>query len=650
MQQTTRRFSHWVVLGGVTAVSLLCLIYFLRTSLAITGGELGAPLDDAWIHFQFARNLSQGHGFSYNPGEPQPGSTAPLWTLLLAGVGLFTVEAHHFLVASLILSAGFMLAAAWLTYGFTWWVGQHQGFALLAALGTLLAGRFVWAGLAGMETTAFAALSLAAIWLYSRDGLRPWPALLFALASQIRPEGHLLFALALADTAYHWVRVNGQWSMVNVKGLGRQMGVALGIYLLVALPYTLFSLSVTGHPLPNTFYAKAGSQHLFSWRTVRETVGFHWQDNPAAFLLLLAGLWPLWRRSRLAVAWLLLLPLFVGLIIDQVWHYGRYTLPLIPLQMVAAALGLQWLWAQSKRRLPQTRWATAVPLMLVVLLFLWAGGRNLPQWATTLGQNSQEILTVDVAIGHWLAGNTPPDALIAVDDIGAIGFLSGRRLLDLNGLISPEMWPVIKGEVAGRPRNEATARLLSELQPNYLAVFPEWHWEVATNPLIMRERAQFVAETKTVIGEQRAFIYEAVYWPYRDTAVPTHPLSALFGDKIRLLGYDLNLSDRFDLVLYWQSEQAVAESYDVFVHLLNETGEIVAQADSTPVAGLAPTNRWQPGDIVQDVYTIPLPPDLPPGEYSLRAGLYLRETGERLTAVGADAVGDMANLGVIRIP
>src|SRR4051812_27049952 len=44
----------------------------------------GFPLDDAWIHLQFARNLGTGHGFSYNPGIPVAGSTAPLWTAVLA--------------------------------------------------------------------------------------------------------------------------------------------------------------------------------------------------------------------------------------------------------------------------------------------------------------------------------------------------------------------------------------------------------------------------------------------------------------------------------------------------------------------------------------------------------------------------------------
>ena len=57
----------------------------------VVAGVAGFPLDDAWIHLHFARNLAEGAGFAYNPGRPVAGSTAPLWTLLLAagavGVG-----------------------------------------------------------------------------------------------------------------------------------------------------------------------------------------------------------------------------------------------------------------------------------------------------------------------------------------------------------------------------------------------------------------------------------------------------------------------------------------------------------------------------------------------------------------------------------
>src|SRR5262249_50979860 len=50
----------------------------------LIAGAAGFPLDDSWIHLQFARNLAEGAGFAYNPGVPVAGSTAPLWTLLLA--------------------------------------------------------------------------------------------------------------------------------------------------------------------------------------------------------------------------------------------------------------------------------------------------------------------------------------------------------------------------------------------------------------------------------------------------------------------------------------------------------------------------------------------------------------------------------------
>ncbi|MCZ7668389.1 MAG: hypothetical protein M5U34_14955 [Chloroflexi bacterium] len=109
----TARLLDYLLLALLT---LAVSAFFIRSQLAVTGGVLGAPLDDAWIHFQFARNLSQGNGFSFNPGEATPGSTAPLWTMLLAGVGLFTED---FLAPAICLSGAFLLVSVWLSYGFT---------------------------------------------------------------------------------------------------------------------------------------------------------------------------------------------------------------------------------------------------------------------------------------------------------------------------------------------------------------------------------------------------------------------------------------------------------------------------------------------------------------------------------------------------
>jgi len=618
-----------LLVGAIAALG-----YFLRTELAFTGGVLGSPLDDAWIHFQFARNISQGSGFSFNPGDPQPGSTAPLWTLLLAGVGLFTQE---FMVPALLLSAGFFLLTIGLTYGFTFWLTQNKFAAFLAGLGVVLSGRLLWAGLAGMETTAFAALSLAAVWLYTKQGLRPLPALLFALASQIRPEGHLLFGLAALDVLFQWLMVNHQWSMVNFKRLIIQFGPPLLIYAFAAAPYALFSLGVTGKPLPNTFYAKADTAQFFSWRTLRETMTWHWLDNPVSLILVLFGLLPAWRKSRLTVLWLLGLWLLTPVIVDQVWHHGRYTMPLIPFQMVVAGVGLSWLLP----RLENGDWRQKLPnypiiQLLILLIFTLAALWQLPQWANMLAVNTREVQDIDVALGLWLAENTPPDALIAVDDIGAIGFLSGRRIVDMNGLVSPEMWPAVQQPV-GLPRDRELTRLLSQSQPDYMAAFPLWHWELTSNTAVAQPIHKVETATHTIIFQPEAYVYRTE-WPYLAEAQPQERVAAVFGEVIELIGYDASGNEaNLELTLYWRSLVPVTADYDVFIHVVDADGAILAQADRQPLNSLAATSVWQPGDVARDPYVIPLPPDLP-GDTAVRVGLYLRETGARLPVNGGDFV------------
>lgn len=630
--------SHKVNLLFLTLLLAGVLGVFLVTELNITGGRLGVPLDDAWIHYQFARNLANGEGFSYNPGEPTPGSTAPLWTLILAGVGLVTSD---FLVPSLILSAGFLLAVVWLAYGFTMELsGGRALWGVLAGVCVILSGRLLWAGLAGMETTAFAAVSLAAVWVYHRNGLRPFAALLFGLAGQLRPEGHALFALAAADSLLPLI-IPGLRKPARFDT--RNFALSLLIYGVIAAPYMLFSLSATGRPLPNTFYAKAGAVYFFSFRTLWETAVIHFRDNPVVFILIPVGLFVAARQCRLLAFWLVSLPILTAFILDMTVHHGRYTMPLIPFQMIAGVLGAKWLAERfrglSRTSIPKTDWRT-VCLFGFFMALIFGGAARLPRWAAMLGYNSHEILEIDVALGHWLAENTPPDALIAVDDLGAITFISERRVFDLLGLVSPEMWPVNQNEPFGRPRNEAATRLLSSIQPDYLAIFPTWHWELATNPIVAIPLERFWVGTRTIIANQEAVVYKAA-WPYLQEAEPQIRLEAGLGEAIQLLGFDFSppgtTGPALSVTIYWQSVSAVSENYDVFIHVVDEKGQIVAQADQKPVASLAPTHRWQPGDIVRDPYKIDLPPDLPAGTYRLYTGLYLKDTGLRLPATGPNA-------------
>lgn len=622
---------HLLPLFLLLLLTTAALTYYQSVSLSFTEGRLAAPLDDAWIHFQFARNLSQGHGFSYNPGEPQPGSTAPLWTMMLAGVGLFT---EQFLALAIGLSALFLLATVWLTYGLTADISQSRAAGFLAGAGVALAGRLLWAGLAGMETTAFAALSVLAIWAYRSHGLRPWPTLFFALASQLRPEGHALFGLALLL----WLQQTGAWRPAQWGTAVKQLLGPAAIYVGINLPYALFSLSITGQPLPNTFYAKMSSSQFFSWRTLQDTLWLHWSDNPASCLLLLLGLWPTWRRERLTAVWFLALPLLTAVIIEQTWHHGRYTMPLIPMQMVLAAVGCHWLWQQvGHKKQRQLLFA------LTALLLFWGASWQFLPWARMLGQNSQEILDIDVALGEWLAQHTPTDALIAVDDIGAITFLSQRRIVDMNGLVSPEMWPAVT-QPMGLARDIRLTHLLSQAQPDYVVAFPLWHWPLTQNRAVLEPIHQVTTTSHTIIFQPEAFVYKPT-WPYVADVSPTTAVDATFADAVQLVGYDWQQTDTaVGIHLYWRSLAATATDYDVFMHLLDENGQIVAQMDEQPLQGLTPTSFWQVGDTVRHPLWLFLAEPLLPGQYEVRVGLYVHQTGQRATAVGANAIQDQVQL------
>lgn len=132
--------------------------------------------------------------------------------------------------------------------------------------------------------------------------------------------------------------------------------------------------------------------------------------------------------------------------------------------------------------------------------------------------------------------------------------------------------------------------------------------------------------------------------PQMPAAIPTHEVAVPFGETIQLTGYDWDTTEAgpggvLKVTLYWEAEDAAARPYTVFTHLLNQNGDLVAQKDNWPVNGLWPPTCWQPGEVVVDPYTIPLPSDLPAGTYSLMVGLYDADTNIRLlTPSGQDAL------------
>lgn len=90
--------------------------------------------------------------------------------------------------------------------------------------------------------------------------------------------------------------------------------------------------------------------------------------------------------------------------------------------------------------------------------------------------------------------------------------------------------------------------------------------------------------------------------------------------------------------LVWQAQAESPISYNVFIHLVDSAGNIVAQADGVPANWERPTTGWLPGEVILDRHTLTLPDALPEGPLALRVGLYDPSTGERLQTADGDFV------------
>lgn len=114
------------------------------------------------------------------------------------------------------------------------------------------------------------------------------------------------------------------------------------------------------------------------------------------------------------------------------------------------------------------------------------------------------------------------------------------------------------------------------------------------------------------------------------------PVALHFGDHIVLQGYtlannELAPGDILQITLFWETVSKLDQRYKVFLHLLDENGQLVAQRDSEPGSTLKPTTIWEPGKPITDNHGLLIPADLAPGNYTLSLGLYdIADPGIRL--------------------
>lgn len=443
-------------LAGITLLSV-------GLYLALSGVyyHFGFPLDDAWIHQTYARNLALRYEWSFLPGQPSGGSTAPLWSALLA-IGFWMRLSPYIWTYSLGAVALWWLAVLSESAVRKLVFSYRPRFPWIGAA-VVLEWHLVWAAASGMETILSALLATAALVLIISGSKKYFSlGLLIGLSVWVRPDGVTLLGPAVLVI----LLMQPSWS----KRLRALVDLGVGFGCLFAL-YLFFNLMISGSPLPNTFYAKHAeyADYLKLPFLVRfGSEAFPVLEGMGVILLpglVLALVSALRRRAwgvLAAAVW------FVGFLALYAWRlpvtyqYGRYAMPAMPIFFL---LGLAGLVEFTMVRGPHWRWITSMSWRLAaggVLVVFWVHG------ALHYAENVALIESEMVATAKWVSAEVPPDALVAAHDIGALGYFGAHDLVDLAGLVSPEVWPFLRDE-------DRIAAYLNERGVTYLVTFPDWY-------------------------------------------------------------------------------------------------------------------------------------------------------------------------------
>ncbi len=660
-------------------------------------------IDDSLILMQIARNLAQGKGFSFNGISPTSG--APLAWPLLTSLNHIVLDKVSAAKLTVIESAVLSTLCSILVFGITLQLYNRVS-AYFAFFLSLLSASLFFNSMNGMETYLFAFLGLLCLYLYvsmnDRSSLTHWGLLgsLLGLLNLVRVDGVFAGICVFAYEFFHILRQDDivrkgrkfmgspsnkpnrylslipkhvkvtEWKRLILFGsmmalctlpmlvwnyhAGRSLLATnqTGRYFLAHREYPLTELGLWG------YLDKILHNVLELARLYDITLG-------SFVIALLAMIWVVMRKGndwqRIA-PFLMYFWLFFGLLTCYQWYFPdvhglRYIVFTSLLLSIIIGSFLAGTCGLLGRHVPpsHTKGNLIVYSLLLMSLITFSytkyvdlishlrATRNLDLFAKLEQQRLNELWQpVD-----WIRANTPEGAIVAGAHHGRLAYFSDRTIVDLAGIIDPEVIDYIK-------QNDLEP-YLKKHHVDYIILHA--HSSHHLSQAVDLDSGHYtLVKSFTEVGDWVDWLLYRVtfpsYWvkalpPYGQREVtPQHSLLATLADKIVLVGYDIDREEvrpaqSLTVTLYWQALTKLEQDYSVFLHLRNEADQLVAQRDHQPQDSTYPTSTWHPTEMMKEDLELLIPEDLPPGQYELKAGMYLAQTMERLP-VQNDTSGENA--------
>ena len=362
-----------------------------------------------------------------------------------------------------------------------------------------------------------------------------------------------------------------------------------------------------------------------------------WKTTAITLPFIIISIWYAvrhWRNSQIWLLWAMMAYAFFFFAQMSIGQFKQiaYILPVAPALDIIAAFGLVWM-AQALSQLPRFRPAAHLPSGVIA-----------------------------VALGLH--------ALITL--LSYPYFVANYNLLLGGARVARNILP-FQDQGEGM---EAAAR--------YLSALPHGQDEIALvfDRSISVFQYEFVGETTTTItplaryhvydynlmlrnlgGEEWLKLWEAdqqkeplmtveiggipYVWVYGDLPEdpapngPTYAVNYQLGEhihleQVRLSDTTIQAGTPFTVVLHWVANGQINDDYVTFIHLLDSHGQLVAQQDNVPLFGVRPTETWNEGEQLEDAYILYTEANLPPGTYTLTAGMYQSQTIERLPIIDGE--------------
>ena len=659
-----RRFVRVMWQALPVALPTAALAWFSLRAVFEKAGGVALPLDDSYIHFQFARSFACGTPLVYSPdAAPVPGATSLLWPALLSvgyWLGLkgpaLAWEAWLLGFVSLgLLAHEARRACEGLTRPL---VGWGAAFLVLGF------GANTWFAASGMEVVPLAWLLLrsvrrAAEWCEA-NAENPGPRLtellaLAVLAPLMRPEGAVAAVLIAAALLWRPGRTRW-WSLLAFASIplpgvinwlltaqfasttAQSKWLLLSPYTtraslwaaLVNFAHTLFGTLINGEVWSAIFLPKGSAPVALA----------------ALFALPIAGI--LRGKSVRAV---LLLVLALAILLPGTYECPlcnrlRYLWPFVPAWFVGLAAASELIGGFVERRVP------VLSGLAPLLIGGCAGGvvSYLPFAIDDVAASANAIQQQQVSLARWATTALPAESRIGVNDTGALTYLSGRRTFDVVGLTTSgesKYWTSGPGS-----RFEHYERLGQQRLPTHFIVYPEWF---AIESVLGEELTERDVPNATILGGRRMVAYQAD-WSLLGSAEVPSPLTtdAAFPllDQLDVADLESEQEHAFALNGAAQGENVVVHvgeraegarsgrTVDEFRLKLQHGGKLVLR-----VAAELPVHlQVEVGKFVLPVLAMPtaweelsvqLPEELPDGTHTLR----VRSNGGSFTSLHYFSLG-----------